>query len=759
MENDKMSEINLEPTDKKVANYKQKNLNFDGKECTVHAKPSEDGLSSSTILIESMLNDYDVKIQMDNNMFIILDEDKVLAPFPFEFNDQVFEFKKRTKVKNWFDKKFQDKSMVDSIEIAISTYLSNNADLVTLVIEDNNTSMSFNDYPEYIRRDSMALINDGSLFDSLQSTVSYLHAGDKNEMKALILAFASVLTDNPVHIILGGETGKGKTNLVNAIKDNFPADHVFHFRNFSPKFMFYDKDNFNDDYNILIVDDVDLSKQENIEVLKELTDNNKPVKELKTVKDQEPITLTLPGKYLVILTYAKSNPDEELANRFFNIGLIRSKNDDNMVIEKIKNNVLVNAKNSESIQRLQLTHQAAFTYLAEQNINVFNPYINRIDMGFVNNRDVGNFITLVDSFTLYNQVNRNKLKIGDNELTLGSSSDVDEVLGMWKIKTQKKKLNTRQERILKLSLREMTREEAMDHRKEVLKDYNNPNLSEAYRDTLIDKEWTRQKIASKLDTNSTTLKFDLDTPQKDRNTKNLFELGLINRYKFDPNQYNSPWVYYFEKSPDGSNSESDWTYDRIINMYQSNNGPEVKCKLIWSLLYKYKYLVTNDTKKYIDSYVAASDHDLNTDESTYSFLNGFLTDHLSKFSTFSTDTPLSVIKETEELRKTFFSNLGSNNNASCSNHPEPSQNEESESNMENAPDLDDSLMDFWMNIKDIIPDGSIKTFAEIEEEYPHDPNNWDEHLVMKMEVNLNDLCKKGLLKECFYDNKFGYKKL
>lgn len=88
----------------------------------------------------------------------------------------------------------------------------------------------------------------------------------------------------------------------------------------SPKNIYYDKESYGK-FNILIFDDVILS-DENIGLLKVLTDNNKPVKELKTVIDKKAVNFTLEGKFLVIITYAKDNPDEELLNRLYKLNMI-----------------------------------------------------------------------------------------------------------------------------------------------------------------------------------------------------------------------------------------------------------------------------------------------------------------------------------------------------------------------------------------------------------------------------------------------------
>lgn len=69
-----------------------------------------------------------------------------------------------------------------------------------------------------------------------------------------------------------------------------------------------------------------------------------------------------------------------------------------------------------------------------------------------NNRDVNSFINLVNAHTFYNIALRNKIKIGDKTVIIGTKEDVKKILSLWDLKTQKYKLNTRQQQILDLNL-------------------------------------------------------------------------------------------------------------------------------------------------------------------------------------------------------------------------------------------------------------------------------------------------------------------
>ena len=188
---------------------------------------------------------------------------------------------------------------------------------------------SFEEYPLEIKEIAIGIIEEDKLFDNIINTVSILHKGNDTLKEALVLICGSVYIDEPVQTEISGNTGTGKTNIVLAVVDNYPVHHVKVLRNVSSKNVYYDFESYNSDYNILVKDDVILNES-NIETEKELTDNKKKVKELKTVNKVEgtnkAVTYTLSGTFLNIYTYAKTNPDEEFSDRLFK-GFVEEESD------------------------------------------------------------------------------------------------------------------------------------------------------------------------------------------------------------------------------------------------------------------------------------------------------------------------------------------------------------------------------------------------------------------------------------------------
>ncbi|MBO7535915.1 MAG: hypothetical protein J6T34_02070, partial [Bacilli bacterium] len=106
--------------------------------------------------------------------------------------------------------------------------------------EDVETYQSFKDYPEDIQHQALSIINEGTLFQEIQSSVSLTHEGHKTTRNALILMESSLFVSDGVHGLLGGASGGGKSDLAFAIALNFPDKHVHILRNISPKNIYYD---------------------------------------------------------------------------------------------------------------------------------------------------------------------------------------------------------------------------------------------------------------------------------------------------------------------------------------------------------------------------------------------------------------------------------------------------------------------------------------------------------------------------------------
>lgn len=502
--------------------------------------------------------------------------------------------------------------------------------------DTNSIIQSFDEYPEDIQKEALKLLNDGRLFKEAQKSVSLTHQGHKTSRDALILMESSLFIGGQsnnitsVHGLIGGESGEGKSDLSIAVSLNFPTKYVRNLRNVSPKYPFYAKDDMNDDYNILIFDDATLN-DDIIELIKCFSDNTTKEKVLKTVKKQEGLVLSFgDAKFVVILTYAKSIPDNELGNRLFNLGVIVDKDEEKFLVKsKIRDNNVIGGNENLIIKRNRLIIQASIHYLIEQKINVFNPFLSIFNPEDYINRDVNHVSNMIKAKTFFEYKQRNQIRLNDDlTITIGDFDDYKFVKDMWSedVDAQKYKLSERQKQILKV-LPEMTRDEAYSHIEDLNEKLQTIQSRKA-KDKLLDDESTKKNIAKKLKCNQNTLVNDLDRNNQGT-SKSLYELGLIDKIQIDEDVRNSPNIYYKIKI-EGESSESDESivYDMYSQFTQLISYSITKQKILIDLLYYVNIIINEKGYIYLTNYCDEYNMDINVEsyDSLVDFIQGFFDD-------------------------------------------------------------------------------------------------------------------------------------
>lgn len=481
--------------------------------------------------------------------------------------------------------------------------------------EQASDTISFTDYDKVIQEEAIKMLEEDNLFDNIIDNISWTHEGNMEAKEQLPLILSSVFIDQPVHTEVNADTGIGKTDIVIETSENYPQCYIHNVRNISPKNVYYDQDAYGK-FNILIFDDVILSESM-IEVIKELADNKKPVKELRTVIDGKARTFTLEGKFLIILTYAKNNIDEELLNRLYKLNIIiREKASKKNIKGKVKTNSIIDSENNKIIKRSRLIIQSAIQYLVEMDIAVFNPFTLLFDPSELNNRNIKGFITLVKSKTFFHALNRKSVKIGGKDIYIGSYEDFSFVNKLWKktARIQEFKLNDKHLRILEY-LPEKTHEEAYDDHEKVLKDYNDAK-SKDDKDKILEKEYTRSNISKATGIASSTLRNYLDYSQG--TAKSLEDMGLIGRILFDRDSPSSPWTYY--KIKDAENNGCVGCEIKNSNQINSLN---FKQHILYSLFMLCNITLNEEGWAYLNFYCEnySDELDINDYDSYYNFIN------------------------------------------------------------------------------------------------------------------------------------------
>ena len=490
-------------------------------------------------------------------------------------------------------------------------------------MEEAEDVFGFDSYPDLIQKEALKIINDGSLYEKYVDSISITHAGNKTTKDQLALISVSLFIGEPTHTELDANTGQGKTDVTTETVKNIPDCYVHHLSTVSPKNIYYDRESYGR-YNIVIFDDVVLT-DETIGLLKVLSDNNKPVKELKTVIDKKAVNFTLSGKFLVIITYAKDNPDEELLNRLYKLNMNIDEDSKKVIKNKIKYNTIINADNNEIISRSRLIIQAAIQYLVEQELEIFNPFAVLFDPTPLENRNIKHFIAMVKSKSFFHTNILKKIDFAGKTIYIGSYEDFWHVADIWskEADTQKYKLNDKEKDILEI-LPEKTKEEASKEVENKLYEYNG-EISAFGKAKILEDLYTRKTISKLIGVSESTVRNYLDRSQS--TAKSLVDVGLIDKVKFDPDIKNSPWIYYKVKKDDNEDIKTLWQDWRIENAKHFDNF-ESKIRILLSFLYLANITVNEKGYVYLKKYCEDETRciDLNDYDSYYNFIKDAMND-------------------------------------------------------------------------------------------------------------------------------------
>lgn len=471
--------------------------------------------------------------------------------------------------------------------------------------------LEFNDYPENIKKEALDILNNTDFLQECLSIISITHEGNKDAATLILLSFASLFSGEPVHQLLGGESGEGKSDLCIDTSSIIPDKYVHKLRGSSPKYIFYDCKKFNDDYNIIINDDFQLNT-ETIELNKTLTDNKEKEKIHRTVINGKAEIFELKGKYLSIMNFAKNLDDKELLNRLFLNDVKDDENHRQRVKNKIKSNKMTGVEENMLLEKMKLYIKAIFQYHIDKNIKVFNPYIEFLDFSKIDNRNINYLISFINAKTFYSYSNRKTI----NGITIGTKEDLKTVLELWKNREiiQEYKLSHIQEEILKNLL------PYVEGFKESIDDMPLFDSEISVLDTISS---LAKKIYKKRSTVDQAIK-----GRKDSTQPGLEDLNLIVSVYIDPDNprkgklifLNPDYENEFKALKNGFDINA---LNKNINEYQFDT-PNSKITLLHQFLAINNITINNIIKNKIEEYIKKEDYVIGSYEALCEFLEKFI---------------------------------------------------------------------------------------------------------------------------------------
>jgi DNA primase len=203
--------------------------------------------------------------------------------------------------------------------------------------------------------------------------------GEENSRLLLFLILISYLNKNPIHGIVQGSSGSGKTHMIGSIADLMPQEDVFRFTRITESSL-YNWGEYDLFRKIIIIEDLDGLKEEALYSLRELI-SNQFLSSSVSVKDKKGNNKSakkeVKGQFSSLSATTKGETYEDNMSRSFLIAVDESKAQTNRIIEH------QNRRNAGEIDPKE--KQKAVLFIQQivrslQEYEVINPYATRLNL-------------------------------------------------------------------------------------------------------------------------------------------------------------------------------------------------------------------------------------------------------------------------------------------------------------------------------------------------------------------------------------------
>lgn len=265
-------------------------------------------------------------------------------------------------------------------------------------------------YTDEVKEYAHQLLTHGDFFDFAIKVADKYHVGDSNIKKICAISGAStyILNSAGVHMKPSGDSGKGKTHVMDSFATLFPMHKVYR-GSMSGMAAYY-----NDELKpgmIFLLDDTDLNKGEGLkETIKRSTSNFQNETVHLTVAKGSSKKVEIPKRPVWWVTSVDGLDDDQLGNRFVPVDVDTSKEQDLRVLEWQKKFHLM-AINPEEDLDVHVC-RCCFDILGKVTYKIVIPFADAIIWNNADNRrNYPMFEAYVQGVAFYNIMQRNK--IGD----------------------------------------------------------------------------------------------------------------------------------------------------------------------------------------------------------------------------------------------------------------------------------------------------------------------------------------------------------
>lgn len=248
------------------------------------------------------------------------------------------------------------------------------------------------------------LLDEGDPFNFILETWNEKHIGDKiiGQTALLSLAGANISNTKGIHPKPSGNSGTGKSDALTSMLFLVPPDKYIT-GSLSGKSLFYDDDL---KPGCIICNDDQKLNDDLIDTIKQSTSKYQEVTYHRTVKNQEKGEYSIPERVTFWLAGVDGLDDEQMGNRFINVDVDESEEQDERVYNKQVEEEYT-ASNVDDITDQVLVCRAIFKLIGENTYNVKIPFTDSIEwFNKDNRRNFPMFKDMIRSIAVFKQRQR-----------------------------------------------------------------------------------------------------------------------------------------------------------------------------------------------------------------------------------------------------------------------------------------------------------------------------------------------------------------
>ncbi|MDX8548979.1 hypothetical protein KHC33_15300 [Methanospirillum sp. J.3.6.1-F.2.7.3] len=260
-----------------------------------------------------------------------------------------------------------------------------------------------------IHEEVTRIVHKGDPITYLVDTFARRHEGDEIVAKCLLMSLASrsVVNSKGLHVLVTGESGKGKSHAFETMLDLIPEEYRLSGR-MSDKALFYLKDLRKG--SVICMDDVSLSTQMQ-ETLKGVTTSFREPFIYRTVdKDRNCLTRIIPERCLWWIAKVEGTGDDQIWNRMLTTWIDDSQKQDDRVLARELAAAAKPASVVPDLTREMRICRAIWNKI--DSVSVVIPYAERIRFtNSKNRRNSSMLLDLIRSIAVMNQYQRERREI------------------------------------------------------------------------------------------------------------------------------------------------------------------------------------------------------------------------------------------------------------------------------------------------------------------------------------------------------------